>query len=67
MKFLLGTLFGILLSVGAFWGWRAIQARQKPRPTSQVINQPTKAREVKELKPGREPEGRFVPMHVERH
>jgi hypothetical protein len=66
-KFMAGMLFGIVLTTGALWGWRAQHARGKPRPTSQVINQPTKARQVRELKPGRDPDERFIPMHVERH
>ena len=66
-KFLAGTLFGILLGVGALLGWRALEAQRKRHATSRVINEQTKAREIRELKPGRETEQRFTPMHVERH
>ena len=66
-RFVAGTVFGLLLAAGVFLVWRAVQAGRKPHPTAQLINQTTKAREVRELKPGRDPDQRFVPMHVERH
>lgn len=66
-RFLAGILVGLLLATVGLFGWRAAQARRKPRPTSQVINQPTKAREIREMKRGRDPDQRFISMHVERH
>lgn len=66
-RFVAGIVFGLLLAVGAVFAWRNLHARQMPQPTSQVINQPTKARQVRELKRGRDPDQRFVPMKVERH
>lgn len=66
-RFLAGMMFGFLLAVGAFLAWQVKHAPREPKPAAELINQNTKAREVRELKPGRDPDQRFVPMHVERH
>lgn len=58
---------------------RATKARPAKRPpamfvppqeqeiTSEPVNKPTQARQIRKITPGRNSDERFLPMHVERH
>jgi len=66
-RFLAGTIFGLVLAAAVILIWHGVKAQRKPHATSQPINQATEARKARELKRGRDPDQRFVPMHVEKH
>jgi len=40
---------------------------QEQEITSEPVNKPTQARQIRKITPGRNPDERFFPMHLERH
>jgi hypothetical protein len=65
-RFVAGVIVGIIIAAAGSAVYRSISARA-PQPAAQLVNEPTKARQVRQLRPGLDKDQRWVEIKPEKH